>query len=128
MRLRLAFEAEQALAEYAEALAGFAGREVRCVFRCAGSQRAIEGRVPRRKEWRTPREPCLLLPPGRTDGVHVLAEMEVVLVRGEGEWGLARRRWYEEAYLDQWPLGRGELVVEITSDRAPAMGYTSSSC
>lgn len=104
----------EALTEFNRRIGALAGAEIRLTFECDGSALTIEGRVARRREWRSPEDPHLLLRPGTTDRVHVLAEMAVSLRRRGAGWYLARRRWYEEQDLDETPLGSGDLEVELT--------------
>jgi len=82
-----------------------AGRQVCWIVRAGGTERRYQGRLPRVALWREPGEPHLVLPPGATDGVHVLSEMELRLTPTGAGFGLTRRRWHEEADLDAIPLG-----------------------
>jgi hypothetical protein len=90
-----------------------AGREVRWTIHDGLAQRTYQGRVPRIVQWRDPGDPLLVLRPGATDSVHVLAEMEVRLQRRGERYFLARRRWYEDEDLDLTPLGAGPIRMRV---------------
>ena len=96
-----------------ELFAEVAGRAVRLTLAAAGESQVYEGRVPPRRQWRSPEEPYLLVRPGSTDGVHVLADMALHLRVREGQWFIARRRWYEHEDLDMRQLGVGPLHVTL---------------
>lgn len=96
-----------------------AGREARWTLRADGTERVLVGRIPIPRRWPAPDDPCLLLPPGSTDGVHVLAEMALHLRLRNGVFFLARRKWYEAQDLDWIRLGREPLVamLEVVESR-----------
>jgi len=110
--LRLAAADPGALETLAAALAAHAGRSVRLLLRVGDQTRELRGRVPRASEPGAGGA-CLVLRPGETDGVHVLAEMLAAVRRRQGRWLLARRRWYEDTDLDETPLGEGALEVTL---------------
>jgi hypothetical protein len=99
--------------EWVALFQGMARRRVRWTLHCDGHALTFTGRVPPLRRWHSPETPHLILPPGSTDGVHVLAEMELRLVEQEGMYFLARRRWYEETDLDRTRLGPGPLSMEL---------------
>jgi hypothetical protein len=90
-----------------------AGRRVCWTLHYDAHTLTFTGRVPPQRRWRNSETPHLNLPPGSTDGVHVLAEMELRLVEQKGIYFLARRRWYEETDLDLTRLGPGPLTMEL---------------
>lgn len=98
---------------FVEAFRAAAGKRARWALRAGGQVQVYEGRVPPVRRWRRPDEPYLLLRPGATDGVHVLAEMALHLRAESGEFFLARRKWYEEHDLDVKRLGPGPLEMEL---------------
>lgn len=99
--------------EWLAAFRAVAGKRIRWSVHCEGRTLQFTGRVPPIRRWHDPETPHLILPPGSTDGVHVLAEMELRLVEQGGVYFLARRRWYEEADLDLVRLGAAPLSMEL---------------
>ena len=99
--------------EWLAAFRAVAGRRARWNLHCDSRTLSFEGRVPAIRRWRDPETPHLTLPPGATDGVHVLAEMELRLVSRDGVYFLARRRWYEETDLDLTRLGPEPLTMGL---------------
>jgi hypothetical protein len=90
-----------------------AGRPARWVVVSPHGRRVYEGRVPPVRRWRAPDAPCLVLAPGTTDDVHVLATMELSLRCQDGQFFLARRKWYEADDLDLTRLGPGPVEVTL---------------
>ena len=109
--MHLFLEADNWREELAAAFSAVAGRRVRMVLRCGEDAREYVGRVPAVRRWRAEDDSCLVLAPGSTDGVHVLAEMELRVRFTGGQFYLARRRWYEDEDLDVTRLGPGPLEL-----------------
>ena len=101
------------MAQIAAVFREAAKKRVRWTLHLGGQTYRYEGRVPQVRRWRQPDEPHLLLRPGTMDGAHVLADMELRLRFHEGQFFLARRRWYEEEDLDLTRLGPGPLAMEL---------------
>jgi hypothetical protein len=97
----------------ADAFRAIAGRLVRWTLKASGVTHTYEGRAPHPRRWPVPDDPCLLLRPGSTDAVHVLAEMALHLRVRDGQFFLARRRWYEVEDLDSTRLGPGPLRIAL---------------
>jgi hypothetical protein len=90
-----------------------AGRSARLALACGDGERVFQGRVPPVREWPAPDRPCLLVPPGTTGGIHVLAPMALHLLVHERRLVLGRRRWYEDELLDFEALGSAAVVVRL---------------
>src|SRR5437867_2363405 len=91
----------------------WAGRVARLIVEGGGEELVFSGRVPPRRDWPGPDRPCLLVAPGGTGGVHVLAPMALHLLVHNGRLVLARRRWHEEDPLDFQALGTGPVTVRL---------------
>ena len=100
-------------ADWVERFRESAGRHVIWTVRSEHATHRFAGRIPLVRHWRDPDDPYLLLRPGSTDAVHVLADMELRLIERDGRYGIARRRWHEQLDLDETPLGPGPIVMTL---------------